>query len=109
VGHPAHARVPKSSARRDGYVRRKPEETVLYKVVKEHFAAVRERVAEHGGLPKFVVREFEEYSRCGILSEGCLHLACRSCGHSEVVALRVDPRERTRRGRDGRVGCDSPK
>jgi len=46
-----------------------------------------EDLAEHGGLPKFVVREFEEYLRCGLLSAGCLHLVCRSCGHSQLVAL----------------------
>jgi|GEM_PF-1169635 len=48
---------------------------------------VLEDLAEHGGLPKFVVREFEEYLRCGLLSAGCLHLVCRSCGHSQLVAL----------------------
>ena len=52
-----------------------------------HFPAMRERAEAQGGLPKFVVREFEEYLRCGIMSEGCLHLVCRTCGHSEVVAL----------------------
>ena len=56
-------------------------------MVRAHFPAVRERAEEHGGLPKFVVREFEEYLRCGILSEGCLHLVCRTCGHAEVVGL----------------------
>ncbi len=25
--------------------------------------------------------------KCGILEEGCLHLVCRSCGYSQVVAL----------------------
>jgi hypothetical protein len=40
-----------------------------------------------GRLPKFIIREFEEYLRCGLLSEGCLHLACRSCGYSLLVAL----------------------
>ena len=88
MGHPAHTRAPLGpSIRRDGYARRKPEETVLYKVVEAHFPAVRERAEERGGLPKFVVREFEDYLRCGILSEGCLHLVCRTCGHSEVVGL----------------------
>src|SRR3954471_20921381 len=47
----------------------------------------RERVEDAGGLPKFIVREFEEYLKCGILEHGCLHLVCRSCGYSEVVAF----------------------
>jgi hypothetical protein len=42
---------------------------------------------EAGGLPKFVVSELDEFLKCGILEEGCLHLVCRSCGYSEVVAF----------------------
>ena len=86
MGHPAHARGT-SYPRRDGYTRRNPEQSVLYKVVQAEWPALRERAEEQGGLPKFVVREFEEYLRCGVLSAGCLHLVCRSCGHDEVVAL----------------------
>ena len=80
-------RAASSDCRRDGYARRRPEETLLYQIVQAHFPAVRERAEEHGGLPKFVTREFEEYLRCGILSEGCLHLVCRACGHEHVVGL----------------------
>jgi hypothetical protein len=88
VGHPAHAGQEEHGTRRsDGYARRRPEETVLYQTVAERWPLFRERMEESGGLPKFVVREFEEYLRCGILEEGCLHLVCRSCGYSEVVAL----------------------
>jgi hypothetical protein len=50
-------------------------------------------MAESGGLPKFVVKEFEEFLKYGILEAGCLHLVCRSCGYSEVV-----PFSRKRRG-----------
>jgi hypothetical protein len=60
---------------------------VLYQTVAERWPAFRERMEESGGLPKFVVREFEEFLKCGIIEEGCLHLVCRSCGYSEVVAL----------------------
>jgi len=34
---------------------------VLYQAVQAHWPQVLEDLAEHGGLPKFVVREFEEY------------------------------------------------
>jgi hypothetical protein len=44
-------------------------------------------VQEHGGLPRFVIKQFEEYLRCGRLDHGCLHLVCRECGHSELVAF----------------------
>ena len=67
VGHPAHDRaVSRPAARTDGYVRRKPEDGALYRVVQAHFPAVRERAEEQGGLPKFVVREFEEHLGCGV-------------------------------------------
>jgi len=88
VAHPAHAHAAlHPTVRRDSYARRRPEEGVLHQAVQAHWPQVLEDLAEHGGLPKFVVREFEEYLRCGLLSAGCLHLVCRSCGHSQLVAL----------------------
>ena len=67
--------------------RHRPEETVLHQVVREHWPAFRERAEEQGGLPGFVVRDFEEYLRCGLPEHGLCHLACASCGHSVVVAF----------------------
>jgi hypothetical protein len=55
---------------------------VLHQTVAEHWPAFRERIEESGGLPKFVVDE--EYLKCGIVEEDCLHLVCRSCGYSHV-------------------------
>ncbi|MBI2892543.1 MAG: transposase zinc-binding domain-containing protein [Deltaproteobacteria bacterium] len=55
--------------------------------MKAHWEQFRERAEDAGGLPTFVVREFEEYLSCGILDRGCLHLACRICGYFETVAL----------------------
>lgn len=60
---------------------------MLYEVVAEHWPAFVERMQEHGGLPRFVMKEFEEYLRCGRIEHGCLHLVCRECGHSELVAF----------------------
>jgi hypothetical protein len=86
--HPAHvAREAHGVFRVDGYRRREPQETVLYQTVAEHWPGFRERAEEAGGLPRFVEREFEEFLRCGVLEWGCLHLVCRSCGHSQLVAL----------------------
>jgi hypothetical protein len=88
VGNLAHERHEEHGTRpRDGYARRRPEETALYETVAERWPALHERLKETGGLPKFVMREFEEFLKCGIPEEGCLHLVCRSCGYSEVVAL----------------------
>ena len=62
VAHPAHAHAAlHPTVRRDSYARRRPEEGVLYQAVQAHWPEVLEDLAEHGGLPKFLVREFEEY------------------------------------------------
>ncbi len=60
---------------------------MLYQTVQKHWPAFLERAEEHGGLPRFVTAEFEEYLRCGLLEHGCLRLACRDCGYSELVAF----------------------
>jgi hypothetical protein len=62
------------------YKRHRPEETVLYRVVAAHWACFRERVEEVGPLPRFVVKEIEEYLRCGILEHGHVRVACEQCG-----------------------------
>ncbi|MDQ3032152.1 MAG: hypothetical protein M3Y87_07035 [Myxococcota bacterium] len=43
--------------------------------MREHWPAFRERAEEHGGMPAFVVRDFEEYVRCGLPEHGLCHLA----------------------------------
>lgn len=69
------------------YERRRPEESALYRVVTQHLPAFVERVDELGGLPAFVTAEFDKYLRCGLLEHGCLHLECRHCGDSKLVAF----------------------
>ena len=81
-----HANAP-AAVRPDGYERRRPEQTVLYQTIAAHWPAFRQRMEDNGSLPKFVVTEFEEYLNCGILERGCLHLECRSCGYSQLVAF----------------------
>ncbi len=74
-------------SRLDGYERHRPEATVLYQTTLAHWPEFKSRMEEQGGLPKFVVREFEQFLCCGILERGCLRLECRNCGHSELVAF----------------------
>jgi hypothetical protein len=62
--------LPGAATRFDGYERRRPEETVLYQTIAEHWPSFRERMEGSGGLPQFVVTEFEEYLDCGILEKG---------------------------------------
>ena len=73
--------------RKDAYARRRPEDSALYQCVAEHWPRFKERMEEHGGLPKFVRDEFDAYLGCGRLECGCLELACRCCGHSQRVAF----------------------
>ena len=70
-----------------GYERRRPEQTLLYQTVAKHWQPFVEQADAHGGLPKFVVREVEDYLDCGILERGCVVLGCAACGLSRVVAL----------------------
>jgi hypothetical protein len=56
------------------YVRHRPEDTVLYDVVRAHLdpflRAARED--ESRTVPKYVEREFRKYLRCGVLANGFL-------------------------------------
>lgn len=52
-----------------------------------HLPFARATCATSGGLPRSVVRDFEEYLRCGILEHGLVHLACARCGHAIVVGF----------------------
>jgi hypothetical protein len=75
-----------ATSRRDAYERRRPDETLLYQLIEEHWPTFLERAEQSGGLPDFVVKEFEAYLRCGILEHGLAHFACRRCGESTVVS-----------------------
>lgn len=83
--HRAHLAPALSGA--EGYRRRRPEETALYRCVEEHWPAFREHAEEAGGLPKFVVKEVEQYLRCGQLEHGCLLLRCCRCGFERLVGF----------------------
>jgi hypothetical protein len=70
------------------YQRRRPEKSVLYKIVQENlssFLALTE--AEDRPLPDFVRSEFEEYLRCGILAHGFARIHCSGCGYDRLVAF----------------------
>ncbi len=71
------------------YRRHQPEETVLYKVIQTNWLSFQEQVTRDTGypLPIFVVKEFEEYLRCGILAHGFLRVQCESCHFEHLVAF----------------------
>jgi hypothetical protein len=70
-----------------GYLRHRPEQTVLHRTLAAHWPEFVERAEEHGGLPRFVVKEVDAYLRCGLLEQGCVRMACTRCGLSRLVAF----------------------
>ena len=70
MGHTARAAHSQHAVRSDGYFRHRPALGALYQTVAEHWPAFLEQAEDKGGLPRFVVREFEQYLRCGILEQG---------------------------------------
>ena len=70
------------------YERHRPEQTLLYQIIEEHWPRFQE-LLEHQGksLPSYVVQEFEDYLKCGRLEHGFLRVRCESCQHEKLVAL----------------------
>jgi len=71
-----------------GYARHRPEATLLYQLVEQHWPAFREQRAEAGRpLPDSVQEEFEAYLKCGRLEEGFLRVRCEACHAEKLVAF----------------------
>ena len=71
-----------------GYVRHRPESTLLYQLVEQHYPAFRELRAEAGRpLPDYVQEEFDAYLKCGRLEEGFLRVRCEHCHAEKLVAF----------------------
>ena len=71
------------------YERRRPEQTLLHRLVREHLETFLAQVqARTGtGLPAFVREEFEAFLECGILAHGFLRVRCVDCAHEKRVAF----------------------
>ena len=71
------------------YARHRPEDTVLYQVLAEHWRSYRAQVEcanpQGSGLPPFVVDEVEAFLRCGIPANGFLRVVCDGCGGGRLV------------------------
>ncbi|NBW83669.1 hypothetical protein EBR21_18140 [bacterium] len=68
------------------YEKRNPAATQLYKVISENLNSfLAERTEESRNLPKFILREFESYLRCGIYAHGFGRVQCGSCQHEKSV------------------------
>ena len=70
------------------YVRRVPEDTVLYGVVSDQLSTFFAH-AENAGreVPAFVARELTRYLECGILAHGFARVRCPACTHERLVAF----------------------
>ena len=70
------------------YERRKPEQTVLYQVVRDNIGDFRDMLDEAGrSLPQFVDDEFTKFLGCGVLGQGFVRCHCGNCGYDRVVAF----------------------
>jgi len=71
------------------YVPRRPQETVLYGLVKRHWRDFVQYAREsyEAPLPKYVVDEFQKFLTCGDFAAGFVHVQCTSCGDDMAVAF----------------------
>jgi hypothetical protein len=71
------------------YTPRRPTETVLYGLVRDHLESFLAYAREHydGGLPRYVEQELRAYLKCGVFSEGFTRCHCDACGHDLLVAF----------------------
>ena len=71
-------------------MRRRPEDGVLHRVLREHLETFLEEVrARDGGgsLPEFIERELREFLSCGVLARGFARFRCDDWGHEILVAF----------------------
>ena len=71
------------------YRRRRPEHTVLYRVVRENLETWLERHLDREGfsVPDRIEAEFRSDLECGILAHGFMRARCGDCGHDFLLAF----------------------
>lgn len=71
------------------YRPRRPTETVLHELVREHLETFLEHARDTYGapVPPYVEGEFREYLRCGVFAHGFVRARCESCAHELLVAF----------------------
>jgi len=86
--HTAAARNAEGDRSAGRYQRHRPEQTLLYRIVEQHYPAFTAHLAEQGrGLPEYVQHEFEDYLKCGRLEHGFLRARCDTCHAEQLVAF----------------------
>ena len=85
-----------------GYTRHRPEQTLLYQIVAQHYSEfLAVRAAQGRPLPRYVQEEFEAYLKCGRLEHGFLRVRCGSCHAEKLVAFSCKRRGSRAAGRGG--------
>ena len=70
------------------YARRQPEQTLLYKIIEEYYPIFISKIEkDERPLPEYVHSEFDEYLKCGLLSNGFLRVRCEKCQHEKLAAF----------------------
>ncbi|AUB85154.1 transposase [Candidatus Thiodictyon syntrophicum] len=71
------------------YARRRPEQTVLYRLVQQHLETYLALACDGDGhaVPGYVERELRRYLECGILAYGFCQARCPACGQDFLVAF----------------------
>ena len=71
------------------YRRRRPENGLLHRILREHLATflARAEASDGRGLPRFVRRELLRYLSCGVLAFGFARVHCSRCGRDDLVAF----------------------
>jgi len=65
-----------------------PKTTLLYQIVQEYWPEFQAELANHGKyLPAYVIKEFDEYLKCGRLEHGFLRVRFDSCHDEKLVAF----------------------
>jgi hypothetical protein len=73
------------------YRPREPQGTLLHRIVREHYATLRELSINpddpSSGLPEFIDKEFEAFLGCAALPRGFTRLRCDRCGHERLLGF----------------------
>lgn len=70
------------------YRRHQPENTTLYPIIEQNLPLLRKALQQQeASLPGFVLAEFEDYLRCGLLEHGFLRVKCKGCRYEHLVAF----------------------
>lgn len=83
-----NATASQSSTQTTHYERHRPEQTLLYQLVEQHYPTFKASLEFQGqNLPLYIQQEFEAFLECGRLEHGFLRVRCEDCHHERLVAF----------------------